>query len=214
MTPLSNADGDGGAKAHWDAVYTSKSPNELSWYQSRPTRSLELLQQLGAGPASTIIDVGGGASTLVDALLDRGAKNVSVLDISRAALAHARARLGARAASVTWIEADITRTDLPERAYDIWHDRAVYHFLTSAEERRAYAAVAAHALRPGGAAIIATFAPQGPTRCSGLDVVRYDSEQLARELGHEFLLDRSSDDLHRTPSGIAQAFTYTVLRRR
>ena len=213
MTPPPNAGGDDGMKAHWDAVYTSKSPNELSWYQSRPTRSLELLEQLGAAPASAIIDVGGGASTLVDVLLERGAKNVSVLDISRAALEHAQSRLGARAASVTWIEADITRTELPERAYDIWHDRAVYHFLTSAEDRRRYADVAAQALRPGGAAIIATFASHGPTRCSGLDVVRYDSEQLARELGHQFSLDRSIDEQHRTPSGIAQAFTYTVLRR-
>jgi SAM-dependent methyltransferase len=213
MTPPSNHDSDGRSKAHWDAVYTSKSPNELSWYQSRPTRSLEILGQLGAGPASAIIDVGGGASTLVDALLDRGANNVSVLDISRAALAQAQERLGARAASVTWIEADITSTDLPEHAYDVWHDRAVYHFLTSAKDRRRYAHVAAHALRPGGAAIIATFASHGPTRCSGLDVVRYDSEQLARELGQAFSLDRSIDELHHTPSGIAQAFTYTVLRR-
>jgi SAM-dependent methyltransferase len=214
MTLPSNDGSDGDMKAHWNAVYTAKSPTELSWYQPRPMRSLELLEQLGIGPATAIIDVGGGASTLVDALLDRGANNVSVLDISRAALEHAQARLGARAASVTWLEADITSADLPERAYDVWHDRAVYHFLTSAEDRRRYADVAAHALRQGGAAIIATFAPHGPARCSGLEVVRYDSEQLARELGSEFALDRSIDDLHQTPSGIAQAFTYTVLRRR
>jgi SAM-dependent methyltransferase len=214
MTPPSNDGSDGGSKAHWDAVYTSKSPTELSWYQSRPTRSLELLEQIGIDPATAIIDVGGGASTLVDALLDRGVNSVSVLDISRAALEHAQARLGARAASVTWIEADITSADLPERAYDVWHDRAAYHFLTSAEDRRRYADVAAHAVRPGGAAIIATFAPNGPARCSGLDVVRYDSEQLAGELGRGFSLERSIDELHQTPGGIAQAFTYTVLRRR
>ena len=213
MPPVNDGSRDGW-QAHWNAVYTSRAPTELSWYQSQPTRSLELLEQLGAGPGTAIIDVGGGASTLVDALLDRGANNLSVLDISRAALEHAQARLGARSASVTWIEGDITNMELPERAYDVWHDRAVYHFLTSADDRHRYAEVAASALRSGGAAIIATFAPQGPTRCSGLDVVRYDSEQLAREFGNRFLLERSVDELHRTPSGSTQAFTYTILRHR
>jgi 2-polyprenyl-3-methyl-5-hydroxy-6-metoxy-1,4-benzoquinol methylase len=202
------------SKAHWEAVYGSRAPTELSWYQPLPTRSLELLEQLGIRASSAIIDVGGGASTLVDALLDRGFDKLTVLDISHSALEHARTRLGARAASVEWMEADVTCADLGANAlYDVWHDRAVFHFLTDPEDRRRYVAAASHALRPGGVALIATFSPQGPARCSGLDVVRYDSASLARELGSQFSLERSVDDLHHTPSGAEQAFTYTVLRR-
>ncbi|HEY2897044.1 MAG TPA: class I SAM-dependent methyltransferase [Gemmatimonadaceae bacterium] len=212
--PISpDAGSDEGSKAHWEAVYGSRSPTELSWYQPQPTRSLELLEQLGLTSSSAIIDVGGGTSTLVDALLDRGVARIAVLDISRAALEHSKARLGARAASVEWIEADITRVDLGANAtYDVWHDRAVFHFLTHRDDRRRYVAAARRAIRPGGVALIATFSLQGPTRCSGLDVVRYDSELLARELGNGFSVERSVDDLHHTPSGAAQAFTYTVLR--
>jgi SAM-dependent methyltransferase len=194
-------------------VYASKTPPELSWYQPEPARSLELLDRLGIEPTSAIIDVGGGASTLVDALLDRGARNVTVLDISAAALAHARARLGARAASVAWIEADITRVDLGTGVYDVWHDRAVFHFLTDEGNRRAYVAAMSRALRTGGIALIATFAPDGPQRCSGLEVVRYDAEGLAREVGNDFALDRAVHDVHHTPTGKAQAFTFAVLRR-
>lgn len=200
-------------KAHWETVYGSKAPTELSWYQPQPTRSLALLEQLGVA-SSAIIDVGGGASTLVDALLDRGAGKITVLDISRAALDLTRARLGARAASVEWIEGDITRADLGAGArFDVWHDRAVFHFLTDPDDRRRYVAAASHAIRPGGAALIATFSPQGPQRCSGLTVMRYDPEQLAHELGSEFSLERSAEELHHTPSGAEQAFTYAVLRR-
>jgi ubiquinone/menaquinone biosynthesis C-methylase UbiE len=206
--------GDRNPKAHWESVYGSRAPSEMSWYQLQPTPSLELLHQLGVGPSNAIIDVGGGASTLVDALLDQGLGKITVLDISSAALEHAKARLGPRSAAVVWIEADITRADLGAAAYDVWHDRAVFHFLTDDGDRRRYVAAASRALRPGGAAVIATFSLQGPTRCSGLDVMRYDSELLARELGSEFVLDRSLDNVHHTPSGIAQAFTYTVLRRR
>jgi ubiquinone/menaquinone biosynthesis C-methylase UbiE len=202
------------SKAHWNAVYGAKAPAELSWYQSKPTRSLELLEQLGVGPSTSIIDVGGGASTLVDALLDRGLRNITVLDISSAALEHAKTRLGPRAESVAWIEADITHVALGAAAYDVWHDRAVFHFLTASEDRRRYVAAASRALRPGGAALIATFSVHGPARCSGLEVVRYDAELLARELGQEFSLERSVEEVHHTPSGNAQAFTYTVLRRR
>ena len=202
------------SKAHWEAVYGSRAPTELSWFESRPARSLELLAQLGVSASAAIIDVGGGASMLVDALLDLGFDNLTVLDISRAALEHARARLGARVALVEWMEADVTRADFSARArYDVWHDRAVFHFLTDVDDRRRYVAAASDAIRPGGAALIATFSPQGPARCSGLDVVRYDSEQLARELGSQFSLESSVDDLHHTPTGAEQAFTYTVLRR-
>jgi SAM-dependent methyltransferase len=206
-------DSNAKAKAHWEAVYGSRAPAQMSWYQPQPTRSLELLDQLGVGPSTAIIDVGGGASTLVDALLDEQVDRLTVLDISGAALEQAKARLGPRSAAVVWIEADITRVDLEAGAYDVWHDRAVFHFLTNDEDRRRYVAAASRALRPGGAAVIATFSPQGPSRCSGLDVRRYDSESLARELGSEFVLERSLDDVHHTPSGSAQAFTYTVLRR-
>jgi ubiquinone/menaquinone biosynthesis C-methylase UbiE len=202
------------SKAHWDAVYGAKAPAELSWYQSKPTRSLELLEQLGVGPSTSIIDVGGGASTLVDALLDRGLRNITVLDISSAALEHAKTRLGPRAESVAWIEADITHVALGAATYDVWHDRAVFHFLTASEDRRRYVAAASRALRPGGAALIATFSVHGPARCSGLEVVRYDAELLARELGQEFSLEHSVEEMHHTPSGNAQAFTYAVLRRR
>lgn len=201
------------SKAHWEAVYGSRAPAELSWYQSEPTRSLELLEQLGAGAANAIIDVGGGASTLVDGLLERGFRNLTVLDISSMALAHAKARLGTRSTAVKWIEADITVVELEAAAYDLWHDRAVFHFLTRSDDRRRYVAAAAHALRPGGAALIATFSLQGPARCSGLDVVRYDAGSLAREFGSAFSLERGVDELHHTPSGNAQAFTFTVLRR-
>jgi SAM-dependent methyltransferase len=205
---------DMSSKTHWDSVYRSKMPTELSWYQSQPTQSLKLLEQLAVAPSAGIIDVGGGASTLVDALLDRGFDHLTVLDISHAALEHARTRLGLRAASVTWIEGDITRVDLGAKGiYDVWHDRAVFHFLINPDDRRRYAAAAARALRSGGAAIIATFSPQGPERCSGLPVMRYDSELLARELGSEFSLEHSVEDLHHTPAGASQAFTYTVLRR-
>ncbi len=212
--PPSGDGGDTDSKAHWEAVYQSRSPTELSWYQPQPTRSLELLEQLGMTPSTAIIDVGGGASKLVDALLDRGVARIAVLDISRAALEHAKVRLGARAASVEWIEADITRVDLgTEARYDVWHDRAVFHFLTNRDDRRRYVSAARRALGPGGIALIATFSLQGPSRCSGLDVVRYDSELLAREFGSEFSVERSVDELHHTPSGVEQAFTYTVLRR-
>jgi ubiquinone/menaquinone biosynthesis C-methylase UbiE len=202
------------SKAHWEAVYGSKAPAELSWYQSQPTRSLELLDQLGVGPSTSIIDVGGGASTLVDALLDRHLGEVTVLDISGTALQHAKRRLGARGIAVVWIEADITHADLEASTYDVWHDRAVFHFLTNDEERRRYVAAASRALRPGGAAVIATFSLQGPMRCSGLDVMRYDAERLARAFGSDFSLERTLDDVHHTPSGGTQAFTFTVLRRR
>jgi ubiquinone/menaquinone biosynthesis C-methylase UbiE len=204
---------DTNAKAHWEAVYASKEPAQLSWYQPQPTRSLELLGQLGVGPLSAVIDVGGGASTLVDALLDQHVGKLTVLDISGSALEHAKARLGPRNTAVAWIEADITRADLEAGAYDVWHDRAVFHFLTNDEDRRRYVAAASRALQPGGAALIATFSLQGPARCSGLDVMRYNSELLAREFGSEFVLERSLNDVHHTPSGATQAFTFTVLRR-
>lgn len=201
-------------KAHWEHVWETRRPGDVSWFQPRPDRSLALLDAAGIGPASAVIDVGGGDSTLVDALLARGARHVTVLDVSGAALARARARLGAAAARVTWLEADVTRAELPAGAYDAWHDRAVFHFLTDAADRRRYAAVAHATVRAGGTLVMATFAPDGPTRCSGLEVARYDGAGIARELGAGFELVSETRETHHTPAGAEQRFTYAVLRRR
>jgi SAM-dependent methyltransferase len=200
-------------KAHWEHVYAATQPDEVSWYQPEPTRSLELLAEAGVGPATAIIDVGGGDATLVDALLARGLGRVTVLDLSGAALARARARLGLLASEVEWREADVTRADLPAASYDVWHDRAVFHFLTDARDRRRYVDAAAEALRPGGTLVVATFAADGPTRCSGLEVARYTPEALAAEFGDRFTLVRGFGDVHRTPTGAEQRFTFVVLRR-
>ena len=202
------------SKTHWERVYAKTQPTEVSWYQSQPTRSLELMAEVGVGPESTIIDVGGGDATLVDVLVERRLGRVTVLDISGAALDRPRGRLGPRAAEVTWIEGDVTEVELALGAYDVWHDRAVFHFLTRHEDRVRYVAAAAGALRPSGTLIIATFAPEGPTRCSGLEVVRYSPEGLIGEFGAPFTLLRSLPDVHKTPSGVEQHFTYAVFRRR
>ncbi len=195
-------------------MYTTKQPTEVSWYQAEPTRSLALLREFGAGPDPTIVDIGGGDSTFVDAVVLARLGRVTVLDISGAALARARKRLGTRADEVTWVEADVTDAALPARAFDVWHDRAVFHFLTQAADRVRYVAAAAAALRPGGTLLIATFAPDGPSRCSGLEVERYDAEGLAREFGEAFVLLRGLADVHRTPSGAEQRFTVAAFRRR
>ncbi|MHB1224836.1 MAG: class I SAM-dependent methyltransferase [Gemmatimonadaceae bacterium] len=201
-------------KRHWEDVYAVKGADEMSWYQARPERSLELLAAVGAGPASAVLDVGGGDSTLVDALVERGFTDVTVLDISAAALARARTRLGPRATGVRWVEADVARANLPPAGYDVWHDRALFHFLTSAGDRASYASAAADAVRPGGALIVATFATDGPTRCSGLDVVRYDAAGLARQFADAFEPIGDLGDVHLTPAGAEQRFTYATFRRR
>jgi SAM-dependent methyltransferase len=201
-------------KAHWDSVYASKRPEEVSWYQAQPTRSLDLIAAAAPGLESSIIDVGGGDSTLVDGLLERGYHQLTVLDLSGAALARTRARLGPHAAGVTWLEADATRAALPSSAYDVWHDRAVFHFLTEEGDRVRYVAAAARAVRRSGTLVVATFAPDGPQRCSGLTVARYDAAGLERAFETEFLLERAFTDMHRTPAGSEQHFTYAVLRRR
>lgn len=200
-------------KKHWNDAYAAKSSTELSWYESFPIRSLELLIQAGAGPESEIIDVGGGDSTLVDTIVTRDLGHVTVLDLSRTALERAQARLGSRASDVTWIEADITTATLPRQSYDFWHDRAVFHFLTDLTDRRRYVAAAAAALRPYGILIVATFASDGPTRCSGLEVARYSHEQLAVAFGTEFRLLRDFASVHLTPSGAEQRFTHAVFER-
>jgi SAM-dependent methyltransferase len=199
-------------KDHWEAVYAIKDENEVSWFQDDPTPSLELIEQARPTPDSAIIDIGGGASRLVDALLERGQRRVTVLDISAAALDLAALRLGRRASQAQWIVADVTEWE-PFRRFDIWHDRAAFHFLVDAQDRAAYIARLKQALRPGGHAIIATFATDGPEKCSGLPVNRYDPAGLARELGEEFaLLDSRAHD-HTTPSNSSQRFQFSIFRK-
>ncbi len=202
-----------GRAEHWDTVYSTRQPDEVSWFQPRPTRSLELISQAGVLPNSAIIDIGGGDSTLVDALIDQGFHRLTVLDVAAAALERARARLGPLADGVTWRVADVTRAELPAATYDLWHDRAVFHFLLDAGERKQYVDAASNALRSGATLIVSTFALDGPTRCSGLDVQRYNAEGLAREFGDQFELVDQVDHVHQTPSGGQQRFTFAVMRR-
>jgi len=202
----------GDLKAHWEGVYASKDESEVSWYEATPQLSLELIAATGAVPDSAIIDVGGGASRLADALLDRGHADVTVLDLAEAALARSRARLGRRAADVRWIAADATAWT-PQRQYDVWHDRAVFHFLTTEGDQNAYLSSLRRALRVGGHAIIATFGPGGPDRCSGLPVQRYDAESLSARLGAGFTRLRALERRHATPLGATQEFTYGLFRR-
>lgn len=198
-------------KAHWERIYAKHAPNEVSWFQVKPEISLRMVEASGVGPDGLIIDVGGGASTLVDHLLDAGYKNVSVLDLARAGAEQARARLASRADEVKWLEADITRFEAPHR-WDLWHDRAVFHSLTEPADRAAYRASLFRCVASGGQVIIATFGLEGPRRCSGLDVVRYSPESLAAELGPGLTLVESEAELHRTPKGALQAFNYCRFR--
>lgn len=200
-------------KSHWEHVYETKSVDAVSWFQPHAEQSLRLIRQTGLAPTASIIDVGGGASTLVDDLLNDGFRHVTVLDVSGAALAAARARLGERAASVTWLEADITQVALPHNAYDLWHDRAVFHFLTSDRDRQAYVAEVLRAVKPGGYVIVATFAEDGPLQCSGLPVVRYSPSALHAEFGATFSLERHEREEHHTPSGAVQKFIYCYCRK-
>jgi len=198
--------------AHWNAVYTRQRPGSSSWFQPSPDVSLQLLERAGMTAASCVIDIGGGDSELVDRLLDRGLTCVYVLDISHVALERARARLGARHRTVAWIEADVT-SDWDVPTVEIWHDRALFHFLTDAEARRRYIDRLRRAVRAGGAVVIASFALDGPTRCSGLPVLRYSSETLAAELGAGFAKVESVREEHVTPSGARQTFSYTRFTR-
>jgi ubiquinone/menaquinone biosynthesis C-methylase UbiE len=196
------------SKEHWEQVYSTKAVTGVSWYQEHPERSLRLIEATGLPKSVSIIDVGGGASTLVDDLLNAGYQDVSVLDLSRAALAAAEVRLGSKASHVRWLEADITKVELPERAYDIWHDRAVFHFLTGEEDRRLYVAQVLRSLKPGGHVIVATFAEDGPTQCSGLPVVRYSPAELHAQFGSRFVLSRQEREEHHTPFATTQKFIY------
>ncbi len=202
------------AAQHWQRVYLEKDPHQVSWFEDSPVASLELLANAHLSSFSSVIDVGGGASALVDALLSRGLANLTVLDISSAALEVSRTRLGAAAERVTWLTADITTAQLPIASYNLWHDRAVLHFLTDPSSRAAYVAALKNSLRPGGHALIATFAPDGPLKCSGLDTMRYDAPSLLEVLGtDQFALLEERRVRHVTPNGGTQAFTYALFRR-
>ena len=200
-------------KDHWEHVYSTKATDAVSWFQAHADLSLRLIRGTGVAPDGSIIDVGGGASTLVDDLLSNGFTNVTVLDVSATALNAARHRLGARATAVRWLEADITQTSLPPHAYDVWHDRAVFHFLTTAEARTAYVQNVLRSVKPGGHVIVATFAEDGPTQCSGLPVVRYSADELHAEFGERFSLLSHDKEAHQTPFGTVQQFVYCYCRR-
>ena len=197
---------------HWNAIYKSKDEWDVSWFEAFPAISLEMIDAIGLKPDTCIVDVGGGESRLIDALLKAGLNCLAVLDVSREALEHARARIGTAARVVTWIESDVTGA-WSLKPMDIWHDRAVFHFLVEAEDRLRYLTHLRQTLKVNGGAIIATFAPDGPDRCSGLPVARYSPDALAAELGGEFTLLESRLHPHRTPSGTVQSFQYSRFRR-
>ena len=199
-------------QAHWQGVYSSKTETEVSWFEQSPAISLELIQRSGAHRGAPIIDIGGGASRLVDALLDDGYRAVSVLDLSGKALSVARARLGPRASHVTWIESDVTQWE-PEQTYDLWHDRAAFHFLTDPTERRAYVERLTRGTAPAAQVIVGTFALDGPERCSGLPVARHDADSLKQALGVSFELEETRPYEHRTPGGGIQRFQFSRFRK-
>jgi SAM-dependent methyltransferase len=208
MPPMIETD----RQMHWQNVYASKSENEVSWFQENPAPSLDLVAAAGISGEAAIVDIGGGASRLVDNLLDQGFRRLTVLDLSANALAGAKKRLGHRAEGIEWIAADVTSWE-PSATYDLWHDRAAFHFLTEPADRDAYLVRLNKALRPGGHAIIATFALDGPERCSGLPIVRYEPEGLARTIGHGFRLVESRRHDHVTPGGNMQRFQFSRFLR-
>jgi len=194
------------AQKHWEQIYAEKAPDAVSWFRPHLEKSLALIEQVAPNRSTSIIDVGGGESTLVDDLLAREYQNITILDISQAAIDANRKRLGAASKQVKWLVSDITQVELESLAYDVWHDRAVFHFLTSTSDRAAYVRQVARSVRPGGHVIVSTFGPEGPVKCSGLDVVRYDAESLHKEFGVQFRLLESSKELHNTPFGTVQQF--------
>jgi SAM-dependent methyltransferase len=200
-------------KTHWDAVYTDKPSNQVSWYQTEATVSLQLIHNCALDMDAPIIDVGGGAAPLADRLLDQGYRHIAVLDISSQALAISKRRLGARAQAIQWFCADITEFT-PPYDFALWHDRAVFHFLTAAEDRQRYVEVLKKSLQPGGHLIIGAFAIGGPTQCSGLDIEQYDAAKLLHELGDSFALLEETRETHLTPAGKQQAFAWFRLRRK
>jgi SAM-dependent methyltransferase len=200
-------------QSHWQSLYQTRSSSEVGWYQPHLRVSLELISQPGILPTANILDVGAGDSTLVDDLLAYGYSHISLLDISSTALERAKARLGYASDKITWIEADILQVRLPSNTYDLWHDRALFHFLTNDSDRCRYVELAHNALKPDGYLIIATFAPDGPVRCSGLDTLRFSPDSLCHEFGADFTLIHSLSEIHHTPSGSEQQFSYCLFKK-
>ena len=200
------------AGTHWEKIYNTIAPDAVSWYSPHLETSLALIERAAGGCSASIIDVGGGASTLVDDLLGHGFENVTVLDISQTALDLAKTRLGPAAQRVHWLLADVARVSLQSHAYDVWHDRAVFHFLTTSKQRVAYVRQVARTVKPGGHVLVSTFGPEGPAKCSGLEVVRYDAESLHAEFGARFRLLDSIKELHNTPFGTTRQFLYCLCR--
>jgi 2-polyprenyl-3-methyl-5-hydroxy-6-metoxy-1,4-benzoquinol methylase len=200
------------SQTHWEKIYGTKASDAVSWYRPHLETSLELIQRAAPARSASIIDVGGGESTLVDDLLAQGYQNITVLDISQTAIEATMQRIGTASAQVHWLVADITATQLEPAAYDVWHDRAVFHFLTAHDARVAYVRQVANAVKSGGHVIVSTFGPEGPTKCSGLDVVRYDADSLHQEFGVHFRLLDNFKELHRTPFGTIQQFLYCLCR--
>ena len=200
-------------KDHWEQVYSTKPATAVSWFQEHAKQSLRLIAETGVPRSASIIDVGGGASTLVDDLLSDAYESITVLDISAAALKAAMVRLADSALRVRWLEGDITTLQLPDNAYDVWHDRAVFHFLTAPEQRRAYVQRVLAAVKPAGHVIVSTFAEDGPLQCSGLPVMRYSADALHSEFGNPFELIKHEKEQHRTPSGGIQQFIYCYCRK-
>jgi len=195
-------------KTHWESVYSSKTPDQVGWFELHLRASLELISKTGISKAARIIDVGGGASTLVDDLLSEGFERLTVLDVSRIALALVRSRVGKDASKVQWLEGDIRSMDLPSAHYDLWHDRAAFHFLTNAKDRTIYTEKMRSALKPSGHIIIGTFSLEAPPICSGLDVERYSPEQLHKELGADLQFREHRYERHLTPTGVEQMYIY------
>lgn len=200
------------ARDHWEAAHAAKQ-DQVSWFQDQPTLALTYIRACGFAPGATALDAGSGASRMAEAMLDLGLRP-TLADIAREPLDRVKARLGSRAGEVAFVQGDLTELEWSEAAFDLWHDRAVFHFLVDAEAREAYLARLRHALKPGGFLVIACFAPEGPEKCSGLPVRRYDATALAQELGPAFELLESGAETHPTPFGTTQAFTLARFRRR
>ena len=200
------------SKHHWQRVYTGKPVDAMSWHQATAARSVSIIRSVAPDLQTPIIDVGGGASVLADELLAAGYERLTVLDLAAAALDAARLRLGPLATRVRWLEDDVLSAELPAEGYGVWHDRAVFHFLTAPADRAAYVRQVRRSVRPGGFVLVATFADDGPERCSGLPVARYSARALHAEFGAEFDLIRSERDAHHTPDGAVQSFVYCLCR--
>ncbi len=199
---------------HWQDVYISKAESELSWFEARPDLSLEMIAALHLKPGAKLVDIGAGASRLVDGLIEAGWQNVAVLDLAAEALETAKRRLGPAGKSVCWIASDVRRWKPEAATFDVWHDRAAFHFLTDAKDRAAYCATLNRALKPGGHALIAGFAPDGPERCSGMPVIRYDAADIVQMLGPDFSLQASYHHTHQTPWHSEQRFQYNLFTKR